>query len=52
MEHVEMAKKLFVGGLSWDTTEEGLRAAFEVYGELSGATRQCRSDGKGGADTL
>lgn len=29
-----MAKKLFVGGLSWGTTEEGLRAAFESYGPL------------------
>lgn len=30
-----MGKKLFVGGLSWDTTEDGLRTAFETYGELS-----------------
>jgi RNA recognition motif-containing protein len=29
-----MSKKLFVGGLSWDTTEQGLRAAFESFGEL------------------
>lgn len=29
-----MGKKLFVGGLSWDTTEDGLRTAFETYGEL------------------
>jgi RNA recognition motif-containing protein len=29
-----MGKKLFVGGLSWDTTEDGLRAAFEQFGEL------------------
>ncbi len=29
-----MAKKLFVGGLSWDTTDEGLREAFERYGTI------------------
>jgi RNA recognition motif-containing protein len=29
-----MPKKLFIGGLSWNTNEEGLRAAFEQYGEL------------------
>lgn len=32
-----MSKKLFVGGLSWDTTDEGLRAAFERFGEISEA---------------
>jgi RNA recognition motif-containing protein len=32
-----MAKKLFVGGLSWDTTEEGLRRAFASYGEITEA---------------
>lgn len=29
-----MSKKLFVGSLSWDTDESGLRAAFEQFGEL------------------
>jgi len=29
--------KLFVGGLSWNTTREGLRAAFEAYGEVADA---------------
>ena len=29
-----MSKKLFVGGLSWGTNDEGLRAAFEPHGEL------------------
>jgi RNA recognition motif-containing protein len=29
-----MSKKLFVGGLSWDTDENGLRTAFEPYGDL------------------
>ena len=29
-----MSKKLFVGGLSWGTTDEGLRAAFESFGEI------------------
>jgi cold-inducible RNA-binding protein len=32
-----MAKKLFVGGLSWDTTDAGLRKAFESYGEITEA---------------
>ena len=30
-----MAKKLFVGGLSWDTNEEGLKKAFESFGEIT-----------------
>jgi cold-inducible RNA-binding protein len=30
-----MAKKLYVGGLSWDTTDEGLRSAFAKHGEVS-----------------
>ncbi len=29
-----MSKKLFVGGLSWNTTDDGLRAAFERFGEI------------------
>ncbi len=29
-----MSKKLFVGGLSWDTTDDSLRNAFEQFGEL------------------
>jgi cold-inducible RNA-binding protein len=29
-----MEKKLFVGGLSWDTTDDGLRRAFASYGEI------------------
>ena len=32
-----MPKKLFVGGLSWDTSEEGLRQAFEPFGEVTEA---------------
>jgi len=32
-----MAKKLFVGGLSWDTQNDGLREAFEQYGDVSDA---------------
>ncbi len=32
-----MAKKLFVGGLSWDTTDDGLRQAFQSYGEITEA---------------
>jgi len=33
----DMAKKLFVGGLSWDTNDDGLRAAFEEFGTVSDA---------------
>ncbi len=29
-----MSKKLFVGGLSWGTTDEGLHAAFSQFGEI------------------
>ncbi len=29
-----MSKKLFVGGLSWDTTDEGLKAAFDRFGAI------------------
>ena len=32
-----MAKKLFVGGLSWNTTDDGLRQAFVSYGEITEA---------------
>jgi len=30
-----LGRKIFVGGLSWQTTEEGLRYYFEKFGELS-----------------
>ena len=32
-----MPKKLFVGGLSWDTNDDGLKKAFESYGEITEA---------------
>lgn len=32
-----MAKKLFVGGLAWATTDDGLRQAFERFGTVSEA---------------
>ncbi len=32
-----MSKKLFVGSLSWDTNDEGLRSAFGAHGEISEA---------------
>jgi RNA recognition motif-containing protein len=32
-----MSKKLYVGNLSWDTNEQGLRQAFEQFGEVSDA---------------
>ena len=33
-----MKKKLFVGGLSWNTTDEALAAAFAPMGEVVEAT--------------
>ncbi|MBD3362787.1 RNA-binding protein [Candidatus Dojkabacteria bacterium] len=33
-ENNDQNSKLFVGGLSWDTTEEGLRTFFEQVGEV------------------
>ena len=32
-----MAKKLFVGSLSWNTTDDSLRTAFEAFGEVTDA---------------
>ena len=32
-----MSKKLFVGGLAWATDDDGLRRAFEEYGEVTEA---------------
>ncbi len=32
-----MSKKLFVGGVSWGTTDDGLREAFERFGEVAEA---------------
>ncbi|MCA9652565.1 MAG: RNA-binding protein [Myxococcales bacterium] len=32
-----MSNKLFVGGLSWNTDDQGLRSAFERFGEVSEA---------------
>jgi len=32
-----MSKKLFVGGLAWATSDDGLRNAFEQFGEVSEA---------------
>jgi RNA recognition motif-containing protein len=29
-----MGKKLFVGGLSWNTNDSGLRSAFERFGQV------------------
>jgi len=33
----DMSKKLFVGSLSWDTNDEGLRNAFSAHGEITEA---------------
>lgn len=32
-----MGKKVFVGGMSWNTDSEGLRTAFERFGEVEDA---------------
>ena len=32
-----MSKKLFVGGLSWNTTEDSLRDGFAKFGEITEA---------------
>lgn len=32
-----MRNKLFVGGISWDTDENGLRTAFEKFGSVTEA---------------
>ncbi len=32
-----MSNKLFVGGISWDTTEEGLKKFFEQVGKVTEA---------------
>ena len=32
-----MSKKLFVGGLSWNTTDDGLHDAFAQFGEVTEA---------------
>jgi RNA recognition motif-containing protein len=32
-----MSKKLFVGSLSWDTTDDGLHQAFARFGEITEA---------------
>jgi RNA recognition motif-containing protein len=32
-----MSKKLFVGGLDWNTTDEGLRQAFTQFGDVTDA---------------
>ncbi len=33
-----MAKKLFIGGISWNTGDAELRQAFESFGEVTEAT--------------
>jgi len=32
-----MSRKLFIGGLSWSTEDDGLRRAFEQFGEVTDA---------------
>ncbi len=32
-----MAKKVFVGGISWNTDDDSLRVAFEKYGDVTEA---------------
>lgn len=33
-----MAKKLYVGGIPYSSTEDGLRQAFEKFGEVTSST--------------
>ena len=33
-----MSTKIFVGGLNWDTTDEGFRKFFASYGEIEEAS--------------
>lgn len=37
-ERENMSKKLFVGSLSWNTDDQGLRDAFAVHGEVTEAS--------------
>lgn len=41
-----MSKRLFVGSLSWGTTEEDLRAAFEEHGEVTDCRIITHRDGE------
>jgi RNA recognition motif-containing protein len=41
-----MAEKLFVGGLSFTTTDEGLRGAFAAYGTVESAQVVRGPDGR------
>ena len=42
-----MSNKLFVGGLSWNTTDDGLRSGFERFGTVTDAkVIQDRETGK------
>jgi heterogeneous nuclear ribonucleoprotein A1/A3 len=36
-ENRDMSNKLFIGGLSWDTDDSGLRAAFQPFGDIKEA---------------
>ncbi|OPL19550.1 MAG: hypothetical protein AVO35_10325 [Candidatus Aegiribacteria sp. MLS_C] len=39
-----MNRKLFVGGLPWATTDEGLKKAFEEFGDIEEANVVCERD--------
>jgi len=39
-----MNRKLFVGGLPWATTDEGLMKAFEEFGDIEEANVVCERD--------
>jgi len=41
-----MGKKLFVGSVSWNTTDEGLSKAFEKYGVASATIIKDRMSGR------
>jgi len=39
-----MGKKLFVGGLAWETDDDGLSKAFDEYGTIEEAKVICERD--------
>lgn len=36
--HILLISKMFIGGLNWDTTDEGLRKYFSQFGKVEACT--------------